>query len=176
MKQYTMNEPHTYIELLVFPKDLRKQYLEGIISKYHPNIKEFASMLRTNKKAVYDLLEGLEIERPKRGYYKKPEEVIAWKKFLGEEIEEEIPKPEPAPKLELVKKEAPVIHMTYPQVGYMEVGMTGKPFVVADSLTRFLDPNKEYRFAINVYEANSIPVANNTMEEPYGERDTGTED
>ena len=177
---YTMDKPHTYLELLAFPKDLRKQYLEGIISKYHPSIRQLSEeMLKTNRGATYDLLANLEIPWRKREHYKSPEEKLAWLKFVGKDVpDEEELEPEP-PKLEVVKpakKEPPVIHMTYPQVGYLEVGMTGKPFVVADSLTRFLDPNKEYRFAINVYEANSIPVANNTMEEPYGERDTGTED
>jgi len=180
VKQYTMNEPHTYLELLAFPKDLRKQYLENIINNYHPSIKQLTEMMRTDKRNIYEMLEALEIDRAKRAYYKRPEEKKAWYKFLGVEEPDMIvtdPEPAPAPKLELVKKEQPVIHMTYPQVGYLEVGLTGKPFVVADSLTRFLDPNKEYRFAIQVYEANSTAVANTTtMEEPYGERDTGTED
>ena len=178
---YTMDKPHTYLELLAFPKDLRKQYLEGIISKYHPSIRQLSEeMLKTNRGATYDLLANLEIPWRKREHYKSPEEKLAWLKFVGKDVpDEEELDPEP-PKLEVVKpakKEPPVIHMTYPQVGYLEVGMTGKPFVVADSLTRFLDPNKEYRFAIQVYEANSTAVANTTtMEEPYGERDTGTED
>ena len=42
---YNMDQPHTMHELMSWPKDLQRQYMQKLIDRYHPTNKALAEML-----------------------------------------------------------------------------------------------------------------------------------
>lgn len=147
---YEMDKPHTYYELLAFPADIRKEYIQGIIDKYSPSINDFAKMLKIRRDVVKGFLANLGITH-ERGY-KSAVQSFEWRRFMGEEqateqtataVEE---KPVKAPETAVVF-ESPAY-----QAVYVELTLVGKPLSVAQSIPKLLDPNKEYAFSIKISE------------------------
>jgi hypothetical protein len=165
---YSMNEPHTYYELLAFPKDLRKQYIEGLIEKYHPSTNDMKKMLKCSEDSYKALKEQLEIKHPR--YYRSYEEKAKWDEFLGVE-----PKKAETPKKEESKKvNLPSFWDNYPGIGkvdHISLHVTGKPLAVANGLPMILDANKEYYFSINIVERQDVPVPEIMEEVPNFESD-----
>lgn len=146
---YEMDKPHTYYELLAFPVDLRKEYIEGLIEKYSPSINDFVKMLKVSRDTAKAFLSSLGIEH-KRGY-KSAVQSFEWRRFIGNEPAEEPPvtieeKPVKAPEAAVVF-ESPAY-----QAVYVELTLVGKPLSVAQSIPKLLDPNKEYAFSIKISE------------------------
>ncbi len=147
---YEMDKPHTYYELLAFPADLRKEYIEGLVEKYSPSLNDFAKMLKVRRDAVKSLLSNLGITH-ERGY-KTAVQSFEWRRFMGEEQTTEQPttvveeKPVKAPEAAVVF-ESPAY-----QAVYVELTLVGKPLSVAQSIPKLLDPNKEYAFSIKISE------------------------
>jgi len=142
---YSMDKPHTYLELLAFPKDIRKEYLEGIKQKYKPSLADLTKMLHTKKENVQSMLKSLDVEWTRT--YKSPTEQFNWRVFLGENITPPEPEPEPKPVLKPIPKPA-----VYAEIDHVALHLKGYPFSIAGTLTQMLDPNKQYYYSINIQE------------------------
>ena len=145
---YTMDKPHTYYELLAFPKDLRKEYIQGVISKYHPSINEMTKMLHCKRDTFLALLKQMEVDMPRT--YRNPTQKLEWRKFMGENIE--VPE---AVETKEVQTPAPIPYTPAPIIGkidQMTIHVIGKPLAVGQGIPALLDPNKNYYFSINISE------------------------
>lgn len=152
LSTYEMDKPHTYLELLAFPKDIRKEYLQGIMDKYHPSINDLAySMLHCGRNTALELLKGLGVNWERS--YRNATQKFEWRVFLGENITP--PEPEP------VREDVKTPDMSFatvlqpPSMGRIEhlsLHVAGKPMQVSHSLPLILDPNKTYYFSINITE------------------------
>ena len=151
---YTMDKPHTYLELLAFPKDIRKEYLEGLKQKYHPSIADMMKMLHVKREVFYDLIKSLGIEWPRE--YRTNKEKREWLYFIGEDMaeREEKAKAESQPKEEKPFSIPFPLPMAFPRVDHVALHIIGKPMAVSNSIVCMLDPTKEYYFSINVTEHN----------------------
>lgn len=155
---YKMDEPHTYLELLAFPKDIRKEYLQGVMDKYHPSINDLAySMLHCGRNTALELLKGLDIKWERS--YRNATQKFEWRVFLGENITP----PEPEPVREDVKAPnmsfATVLQpASMGRIEHLSLHVAGKPMQVSHSLPLILDPNKTYYFSINITEMEDKKV------------------
>lgn len=166
---YSMNEPHTYYELLAFPKDLRKQYIEGLINKYHPSNLDMAKMLKCSKDTYLELLKGLEVDHAR--YYRLREQKEMWAEFTGTEYKKPAAKPESKPDPTPVTVPPLPIYPGIGKVDHISLHVTGKPLAVANGLPMILDANKEYYFSINIVEHQNVPAPEIMEEVPDFESD-----
>ena len=160
LSTYTMDKPHTYYELLAFPKDVRKEYVQGIIEKYQPSIHDFARMLKVESKVARDLLASLGITRERA--YRNPTQKFEWRVFMGENITPPDPL-ETAEAVHDVKENPPETSplQMFPPIGkidHLSLHVTGKPMAVASGLPLMLDANKTYYFSINITEVGEKKI------------------
>lgn len=146
---YAMDKPHTYYELLAFPKDIRKEYLQGLVDKYHPSIHDLTTMMHVKRQTVEELLKSLGVETPR--YYRNPTEKFEWRVFMGETAKQPAPEPDP-----VNPEAAPVaplpIYSGIGSIDHLSIHVVGKPLQVANGIPVLLDANKQYYFSINITE------------------------
>ena len=145
---YSMDKPHTYYELLAFPKDLRKEYIQGVISKYHPSINEMTKMLHCKRDTFLALLKQMEVDMPRT--YRNSMQKLEWRKFTGENIDVH-----GAVETKEVQTPAPIPYTPAPIIGkidQMTIHVIGKPLAVGQGIPALLDPNKNYYFSIDISE------------------------
>lgn len=143
---YEMDRPHKYYELLGFPKDIRKEYIQGLIDKYEPSINDLARMLQCNNNTCREILDSLEIKRER--VHRSPAKQFEWRVFLGENITP----PEQEPVKEEKKPDVVVLPPSMGRIEHLSLHVAGKPMQVSHSLPLILDPNKTYYFSINITE------------------------
>lgn len=146
---YAMDKPHTYFELLAFPKDIRKEYLQGLVDKYHPSIHDLTAMMHVKRQTVEELLKSLGIETLR--YYRNPTEKFEWRVFMGTAEEQPAPAPEPV-KQEAVPVQPLPIYAGIGSIDHLSIHVVGKPLQVANGIPALLDANKQYYFSINITE------------------------
>ena len=148
MSTYSMDKPHTYLELLSFPTDLRKEYMQGILDKYAPSTSDLYQMLRVSPITYRNFMDSLGIVKPRS--YMTYDQKKTWRIFMGQEEDEGVKIVE-----EKMAEKAQEAFATTPPIGeitHMTICVVGKPLAVASNLPLMLDNNKKYHFSINISE------------------------
>lgn len=103
---YEMGKPHTAAELRIWPERVRKEYIGGLIEKYHPTLDMLGEMLNYTRPTVCNYLKRLGLGTGRTGPNRGAEpDVMGWRLFLGSEkaeevhetVKEEVPEVEDAP-------------------------------------------------------------------------------
>lgn len=93
---YTMNRPITKAELYRWPTEIQREYLQGLVDKFHPEQAYLATMLGVSKPVVCRMLKDLGVTTDRRGPNTgTPMDKDGWKRFIGGEEPQEKPEIQP---------------------------------------------------------------------------------
>ena len=83
VKNYPMNKPVRYVEIVTWPVDLQRQYFMGLDEKYGPSSKDLREMLGCATKTFFKLMRNCGVNGDKLKHRPhKTRNPKAWKAFL----------------------------------------------------------------------------------------------